>query len=245
MEMVAGDVMRSTLGRFAVALLALTAAVAFQGVPEGAEDRRERGQKVTISNFDLALGRSGQEYLNLELELRRSSQANEAERAALGQIAASHPDAVARLLARVVLDWAGPKQTDFKAALDYLDDVPIRLKKTALGFPSPTGTEGYLTFHFGDRVAELLALRLIKSAGWPRWKVNAIVFYLQAHKVRSTTSVLLRLSIESTDPEWRKFALEAVREIHDPDLPAKLAFEIARARKLGHAVAPEVRTLAD
>jgi len=196
-------------------------------------------------NFDLALDASGQAYLNLELELRQQVQVDSSLAQALREADTSHADLVARVLARVILDWSGPKAADFKAALDYLDYAPIRLKKTAAGFPSPMGIESYLTLHFADRVAELLAVRLVKEEGWPRWKVVGILFYLQAHKLTSTTSLVLRFAIETADAEWRTFALEAVREIHDPDLGAKLALEIARARRLKRAVPAEVKKLAE
>jgi hypothetical protein len=198
-----------------------------------------------MTNFDLAVEKCGREYLELELDLRRSSQIDPLEAEELRKAAISHPDPIARLIARVVLDWAGPKAKDFKAVLDYLDELPIKLSRTAMGFPSPTGTESYLTFHFADRVAELLALRLVKQEGWDQWQVDAIVFYLKKHKVPSTTSPLIRLTIETSDNEWREFALEAIRKIHDPDLGAKLAFEIARAKKLKRLVPVAVRALAD
>jgi hypothetical protein len=196
-------------------------------------------------NFDLALESSGQRYLNLELDLRKDSQADGAEAEFLRLAADSHSDPVARLVARTVLDWSEPKGGDFKAALDYLDYAPVKLAPTVKGFPSPMGIESYLTLHFADRVTELMAVRLIKGEGWPRWKAVGIIFYLKAHRVASTTSALLRFAIETSEAEWREFALEAIREIHDPDLPAKLTFEIARAQKRGRAVPAEVRALAD
>lgn len=195
--------------------------------------------------FELAVESSGQPYLNLELDLRHDAQVDASQAERLRRLAVSHPDGVARLLAQVVLDWARPKGTDFKAALDYLDYIPKRFERTAIGYPPPIGVESYLTEHFGDRVVELLALRLVKETGWRHWKIAAITLYLQAHRVFSTTSALLRFAIETDETHWREFALEAVREIRDPELDAKLAFEIARARKRGRAVPPGVRSLTD
>jgi hypothetical protein len=206
---------------------------------------RDAGEKPMNTTFDLALESSGQPYLNFELDLRREAQVDPSRADVLRKYAASYPDPIARLLAQVVLDWVGPKESDLKAALAYLDYAPVKLKPTAKGFPSPMGVESYLTLHFGDRVAELLALRLVKEAGWRHWKVVAIIFYLKAHKRSSTTSALLRFAIETEVADWRKFALEAIHEIHDPDLAAKLAFETARARKRGHAVPAEVKALHD
>ena len=83
--------------------------------------------------FDLALESSGQTYLNLELDLRRDAQADAAQSERLHRLAASHSDPMARLLAYVVLGWVSPKERDFKAALDYLEYVPNRFKRTAIG----------------------------------------------------------------------------------------------------------------
>jgi hypothetical protein len=196
-------------------------------------------------DFDLAVESSGQPYLSLELDLRRDAQVDSSQAERLRRLAASHADRVARLLAQVVLDWASPKGMDFKAALDYLDYIPNRFKRTVIGYPPPSGVEAYLTEHFGDRVAEFLALRLVKETGWPHWKIAAITLYLKAHRLFTTTSALLRFALETDETHWRELALEAIREIHDPDLTAKLTFEIARARKLGGAVPADVRSLAD
>jgi hypothetical protein len=194
-------------------------------------------------DFDLAVESSGQPYLNFELDLRRDAQVDPSQAERLRKLAASHRDRVARLLAQVVLDWASPKGTDFKAALDYLDYIPNRFKRTAIGYPPPIGVEAHLTEQFGDRVAELLALRLVKQAGWAHWKIAAITLYLKAHRLFTTTSALLRFAIETDEAHWRELALEAIHEIHDPELDEKLAFEIARARIRGRTVPAEVRSL--
>jgi hypothetical protein len=196
------------------------------------------------TNFELAVEKTGRDYLQLELDLRGSAQLDAVEGESLRKAARSHPDPVARLVAKVVLDWAGPRGGDFKAALDYLALLPIKLAPTAMGTPSPMGTESYLSHHFADRVAELLALRLVKEEGWPHWKVVAIIFYLKEQKVPSTTAALIRLAIETPDPGWRGFALEAIREIDDRELGPKLTFEIARAHRSKRAVPSEVAALA-
>lgn len=194
--------------------------------------------------FNLAMEKSGREYLEFEFDLRRRAHLGSAEIESLGRNLA-HPDPVARLLTKVILDWSGPRENDFKLALAYLDQLPIKLGRTAMGAPSPTGTESYLTLHFADRVAELLALRLVKEEGWPHWKVVAVILYLKAHKVPSTTSALIRFGIDTTNAEWREFALEAIHEIKDPELGAKLTFEFTRAKRLERMVPAEIKALAN
>jgi hypothetical protein len=194
------------------------------------------------TTFDLAVEKTGPEYLGLEADLRRSARSGSQELESIRKHLTS-PDPLVRLLATVLLDWAGAKESDFKSALEYLERLPVETRKTIVRVPSPTGTESYLTLRFGDRVTELLALRLVKEQDWPQWKVLAVIFYLKAHKVPSTTSALIRFAITTTNDKWRGFALEALREIKDPELSAKLAIEVTRARKLEQPVPADVRTL--
>ena len=194
------------------------------------------------TSFALAVEKVGPEYLELESGLRQAVRSGPAGLESIRQELA-HPDPVARLLAKVIIDWAGPRENDFKRALAYLDELPVKMKGTVLGTPSPSGAESYLTLHFADRVTELLALRLAKEQEWPNWKVLAVVFYLKAHKVPSTTSALIRFAIGTTNAKGRAFALETIREIKDPELAAKLSFEIARAKKLDQTVPADVRAL--
>ncbi len=197
------------------------------------------------SNLDLALAASGQRYLNLELDLRHEERGEPARSQAFRDAATSHTDPIGRLLAQVVLDWGGSRTEDYKAALAFLDYIPLRFKRTALGFPRPSGVEWYLTEHFANRVVELLALRLVQDAGWPNWKVVGIISYLETHKKPSTTAALIRFAIETKQDEWRQFALEAIRAFNDPDLQEKVMFEIARARKHGLTVPRTVSELVD
>lgn len=194
------------------------------------------------TRFDLAVESVGHAYLELESALRQAARSGSADvESVRGNLA--HADPIARLLAKVILDWAGPRENDFTLALDYLDKLPVELARTVLGTPSPSGTESYLTLHFGNRLAELLALRLVKEQGWPQWKVGAVIYYLKEHKVPSTTSALIRFAIGTGNQEWRAFAIQAIREIKDQDVAAKLAFEVTRARALGQTVPPEIRAL--
>ena len=194
--------------------------------------------------FERALEATGPDYLRDALDLRQAAPLAPALNARLLQ-ASADGEPIARLLARVVLDWSSPKRADFEAALDYLDGLPGKLARTAMGKPSPTGTESYLTLHFGDRVADLLALRLIKQDAWPEWKVRAVVFYLTTHRRPSATVALIRFAIETPDGESRELAVAGIHAVGDPALRVLLADELARARRLRRPVPNEVRALAE
>jgi hypothetical protein len=92
-------------------------------------------------------------------------------------------------------------------------------------------------------VTKLLALRLLKQDNWPHWQVVAVIFYLGVQKDPEITGALLRFAIQTEEAEWRGFAIEAVRAIKDPELPAKLAFERQRAKDLRLELPGELRTL--
>jgi hypothetical protein len=190
------------------------------------------------TTFDLAVEKTGPEYLALESDLRRTFRPGSAD---LDAVRKEYADPIAHLLARVLADWAGPKASDFTTALEYLDGIPI--KGSIIRNPPPVGVEGTLTHDFANRVTELLALRLVKEPDWPGWKKVAVVLYLKNHKMPSTTSALIRFAITTAHPEARKLAIEAIRGIKDPELAGKLAFELARAMKLELPVPAEVRAL--
>jgi hypothetical protein len=190
------------------------------------------------TTFELAVEKTGPEYLALESDLRRTLRPGSVE---LESVRKDTRDPIAHLLAMVLVDWAGPKAADFNAALEYLDRIPR--KGSIIQNPPPVGVEGYLTREFANRVANLLALRLVKQPDWPGWKAVSVVLYLKTHKMPSTTAALIRYAITTTHEEGRKLAIEAIQAIKDPDLSAKLGFELARAQALGLTVPPDVRAL--
>jgi len=185
---------------------------------------------------------AGPRYLELELRARQQAASDPIELAALREHLADD-DPVVALMAHVVLDWLGDRRGDYEAALVHLKRAPERAAQTPKGTPSPLGVASYLTLHFSNRLTKLLALRLLKETDWDRWKVVAILLYLKEHKDPATTGALLRFAIETNEDTWRGFALEAVQAIADPRLTNKLAFEEARAKKLGRPVPATVQNI--
>jgi len=193
------------------------------------------------TNFEQALQSFGAEYVRLELDMSRAP-LDPGDAAWLKEQQGSR-DPAASLLATVVLNRAGPRRDDYKQALDYLEQLPAKFVGTVMRKPSGVGVEGYLTLHFEGRLAELLALRLIKEPEWPHWEVVAAILYLQTHKVPATTGALIRFAIEAPSDQQRKLAIDAIHAIGDPELPAKLMYELARAKSLSRRVPEEVRGL--
>jgi hypothetical protein len=179
--------------------------------------------------FEKASASRGLEYLRQEMELRQQGQAAEA----VLRDSLQRRDPIDRLLAQVLLNWTGAQGADYQAALDYLDYLPARLARTPITSPSPSGIAAYLRLHFESRVADLLALRLVKGSDWPRWRMMGVLFYLEERKLPATTEALIRFAEEARDPEWASKAVQVIRAVEDPELRAKIAAERKRAEAVG------------
>lgn len=179
--------------------------------------------------FQKAIESRGKDYLDAEYLLRQGGSA------AVNTLYQNrnHPDPIARLIVESLLLWLQGKASEHQAALDYLDYIPKRLAKTPVGSPPPLGVSNELRDRFGDRVANFLALRLVKQDDWLRWRVISILFYLSEQKLPSTTYALIRFAVETPNEEARNYAIEAIKAIGDKDLKAKLSFERSRLQGLG------------
>lgn len=180
--------------------------------------------------FELLVKGRGKAYLDADEKLRAGGK--EAEDVLNAHIHDTDP--IARLAARTTLDWLIPaKAKDYQSALDYLKALPEIEAKLITGTPSPTGTSAYLSLHYKDRLVDLLALRLVKGTDWAPWLVGAVTSYLEEQKRPSATAALLRFAVETREPEYVEWAVDAIRAANDPDLVTKLADEKARCQKLG------------
>jgi hypothetical protein len=153
------------------------------------------------------------------------------------------PDPFVGLLLNTIQAWNGARPQAHVDALHYLDEIEARMARTAAGSPSPTGVANDLTLRFGDAVADLLALRLVKADHWPRWKTFGALLYLDQHKPRAATSALLRFAAETKDDEARNTAVATIRTTADAELAPKLAAEQRYQASRGRSA--ELRALWD
>jgi hypothetical protein len=105
------------------------------------------------------------------------------------------------------------------------------------------GIAAYLSKHFKGRVADILAVRLVKGTDWPEWSVLGVLFYLWKQKQASATAALIRFAIETPKEKWRRAAVKAIQAAADPDLQAKLAWERRRLREQEKLLPPALRDL--
>jgi hypothetical protein len=142
-------------------------------------------------------------------------------------------DPIARLLAQVLLDGKKGRTNDYNKAAEYLEWLMKRAPVSEGGPPSPPMLAHSLAKAFDGRVADFLALRLVKEEkeNLPGWLRTGTLLYLQQQKSPATTAALLRFALETDDEHLRDSAIEAIKGIRDPELPKKLEAEREYAKK--------------
>jgi hypothetical protein len=189
--------------------------------------------------FRTASTETGEDYLEAERELRDGG----SEAQAILNAKRLNPDPVVSLLARVLLNWAGKNGPDYNAALEYLDKLPGLIARTPAPKPSPSGAAEHLDYNFKGRVADMLALRLIKEPDWPRWRVAAVLLYLEDHPDKATVGSLVRYAVEIDNEEYREFAIDALKPARGPDLDKALDAETLRLKALNKELPGELAEL--
>jgi len=139
-------------------------------------------------------------------------------------------DEVDRLMAKTLLDWIEGRASDNEPALQYLESLPARISRTAMGTPSPLGAAEYLELKHGKRVADILALRLVKETGWPNWKTGAVLLYLEKAKSPFANAAVIRFAAETKNQDYRDVAITILKDTQDAELPNKLRKESERCR---------------
>jgi hypothetical protein len=180
--------------------------------------------KTMDTLFAEAIAGRGKDYLKAEKALRDGGLAAvPALRRGL-----NHADPMGQFLASCLLDWVEGRAPENQEALDYLETLPAKVARTQVKIPSPQGAASYLSLHFGPRVANILALRLVKGIDWPHWRIMGVLFYLREQKQPSTTTAVLRFASEIQNREWRDAAIDTIKALNDPQLRAKVAAERLR-----------------
>jgi hypothetical protein len=186
--------------------------------------------------LEKAVTSRGNEYIEAEAALRQAAD-GEAMAAA-----SRHPDPLAPQIAKAVLGWKDRPQ-EYTRALAYIENLPKLLERTPITAPSPAGVAAYLKKHFDARVTDILAVRLLKSEGWPWWRTVGVLMYLKQTAPSEVTPALVRFAAETASDEERRWALEAIVAAKDPNLKAKLDFEAKRAAAEGRPLPPALLAL--
>jgi hypothetical protein len=178
--------------------------------------------------FEVALKSEGRVYLEAEAQLLQSPVA-----AVELRIRQRSENYFERALAKVILDALEGGALQNEAVLAYFAEIAAQKKLTPALLPRPAIVARDLSFRFGSRVAEFLAIRLVKDIDWQPWQITGVILYLTEQKQPATTAALVRFAIDERREAWQQLAINAIKAINDPELPAKIASErrVAEAMK--------------
>lgn len=179
--------------------------------------------------IDRLLVTSGQEYLDKEKLLRQGG--DEAISALKTRL--KDKDVFTRFYARTMLNWIEGRAPFNDKALDFLDTLPEKIKRTPIPNPSPTGTAHALNLYYQSTLTDILAVHLIKRPDFPYWRTTTILFYLEKQKSSEVTDILLRFITETKKEYFRELTLSIIDATKDPKLHAKIGQEQKRLKSLG------------
>jgi hypothetical protein len=179
--------------------------------------------EANVDPVEQAVRAAGEEYERAEEALLAAG----AAAVPLLEARAKDRDPVTRLLVRELIARLGegdrgPRRGALlylDAAARFFDDTPGKPRADMIG---PDVAERY-----GPEPAVYLALRLLKSEGWPLWKGSSVLEYLRIVRVPATTAILIRFALQTGNRYWRIAALLALQTIADPAFETKLAEEKA------------------
>lgn len=149
-----------------------------------------------------------------------------------------------RLVTQVIMERIAGNG-DFKASLQYLEQAEQRAAATVLRAPPPEGVAEYLFRHFGDGVASLLGVYVVKLGHiWPGWKTLGVILYLGKLNSAASADVLIRFMSTTTSEHCRKIAVQSLVAVGDASVLAKLDAElkpIDAARQALQQAADQIR----
>jgi hypothetical protein len=186
-----------------------------------------------------AVNATGSAYFEAEHALRSATAGTNP-----AQLPSLDADPVADLILEVLQQWRQAEGVEFARALDYLDTLPARLALTPITRPSPSGIASYLSLHFGPRVANLLAVHLIKQTDWPYWRTSGVLLYLRQQTGPSITPALIRFVGQTQDKEWLASVMASIRAANDPALRHRILAEERFATRRGLGMPAALRALA-
>ena len=174
------------------------------------------------NDYQIVLDSVGQPYLEAE---QRLVEQGESAIPFLKQKAneVSHFD---KLVTQVIIEWISDDQT-FRACLDYFERAEQMVAPTPVAVPPPEGVANYLVQHFGDRVASLLGVYMVKLEHlWP-WKTRSAILYLGKLNGESSADALIRLISTTVDDTHRRLAVRSLIEVGDSNVLKKIETALA------------------
>ncbi|HYR12021.1 MAG TPA: hypothetical protein VEQ60_29825 [Longimicrobium sp.] len=190
--------------------------------------------------FQRAVVSEDEAYLRAEERLRGAG----AEAAPTLREHLDDPDPMRRLTARVVLESIETAGSDFEQAGRYLAALARKFTNTVARTPPVHGVAETLTARFGGRLAEFLALRLVKESEPDDWRVRLTLQYLDRHKTPAANEALIRFAARTSQPVYQQAVAQVLAGSGDPALGQKLAAERQRLAVQGAALPASLAALA-
>ena len=201
-------------------------------------DHTDRSELEAL--FERAVVSEDEAYERVEARIRQAG----AEAAPVLRQNLDHTDPVGQLTARVLLEWTEAASDDYVKAAQYLELLPGRFVGTVVQAPPVRGVLHNLNARFGSRLAEFLALRLVKQSQPANWEVLTSLAYLDQHKNPAVTEALIRFAVRAARPNWQQMAARVLKNLGDPALAARLAAERQRLAQAGRSLPPSLLSLA-
>lgn len=174
--------------------------------------------------FEIARTGKGEQYESAEAQL--IAKANDPVTKKVLDYGLHHPDPIAQLLAKYILNWNKEKQDLIDSAQTYLNELPDKIKDTPVSQPPPSGVAHTLQENYHGKLTDYFAIRLIKQDDWAYWRITSIIIYLEEQKEPSSTAGLIRFVAKTDDPELREMVYEAIKNLQDPAIKDKIQEEV-------------------
>lgn len=166
------------------------------------------GKSSTQNLLQNAVVAKGEDYLKAETGLLDGGE----DVATLLRQNVSDTNIVVRSIARNILGMKCGIMPENQNALKILENTSRHFKPTVTGYPPPSITSGNLRVSIGPRVAEFLALRLLKETVSDRRQALGIIQYLVDVKDPVAFDLLARFSQETKDEILKKQAIEVLQK---------------------------------
>ncbi|MDZ8054541.1 MAG: hypothetical protein RMX68_008630 [Aulosira sp. ZfuVER01] len=168
--------------------------------------------------YQIVINSTGQAYLDAEQELIAQGESI----VPFLQEQRNTADPIARLITQVILQWIINGET-FQACLDYFKRAEARAAGSILRAPPPEGVVNYLIKNFGDSVAPLLSVYLIKlNQIWPDWKTLSAILYLGKLDSKDWADPLIQFLFTTNNEHYLNLAVQSLAEVGDVSVLNKI-----------------------
>ena len=162
-------------------------------------------------DYQIAVDSIGQPYLDAEQRLL--AQGDTAISLLNNKV--DEVDSQTRQIIEVILEWLAGNET-YAAVMDYFEQVEKRAASTAMLIPPAEGVANYLIQNFGESVADLLGVYLIKlETILPTWQTSAILIYLGELSGEAAAGYLIQFITSTSNDAYRELAVSSLVSIGD------------------------------